>query len=170
MKTLPGHRRRAGFTIIEVVLAMFILVLGSTAIIAFLTYGASTARHAQLRTQASTAMDAVIADLDHELFPYENGALGEPVEIEGRAVPGAPGVVYSARAFQNPRDPREYRVDVGISWESGGIERHKEFQVLKLRELSFGERLRREFVEREPTEPPKMSTTNTPDDRVEPEK
>jgi len=170
MKPLHRPPRRAGFTIIEVVLAMFILVLGSTAIIAFLTYGASTTRHAQLRTQAATAMDAVIADLDHELFPYENGALGEPVEIEGREVPGAPGVVYSARAFQNPRDPREYRVDVGISWESGGMQRHKEFQLLRLRELSFGERLRREFVEKEPTAPPKTSTTNTPEEREGTEK
>ena len=67
--------RRAGFTLIEVMLAMGILVLGATAIIAFLTYGASTARHAQLRTQAATAMDAVMADLRHELFPYENGEL-----------------------------------------------------------------------------------------------
>ncbi len=154
--TLPDPTRRAGFTLIEVVLAMGILVIGATAIIAFLTYGASTARHAQLRTQAATAMDAVIADLRHEIFPYENGELGGPVEIEERAVPGARGVVYSAEAFMNPENEREFRVDVHMTWQSAGVRRSKKFQVLQMRELPFGERLRREFVEK-PTERP----TNT---------
>ena len=152
--------RRAGFTLIEVVLAMGILVLGATAIIAFLTYGASTARHAQLRTQAATAMDAVMADLRHELFPYENGELGEPVEIEDREVPGARGVVYRAKAFQSPENEREYRVDVSMTWQSAGVRRSKKFQVLQMRELPFGERLRREFIEK-PVEKPAETPTNT---------
>jgi len=162
VSTLPRTTtRRAGFTLIEVVLAMGILLLGATAIIAFLTYGASTARHAQLRTQAATAMDSVMADLRHELFPYENGELGEPVEIEDREVPGARGVVYGARAFPNPENLREYRVDVNMTWQSAGVRRSKKFQVLQMRELPFGERLRREFFE-EPIENPVEKPADTP--------
>jgi hypothetical protein len=140
--------RRGGFTIIEVVLAMGILVLGATAIISFLTYGASTARHAQLRTQAASAVETVLHDLSHQLFPYEDGQLGDPTEIKDREVPGVSGVVYSARAFPNPDTPREYRVDVRMTWQSAGIRRFKKFQTLQLRELPFGERLRREFIEK----------------------
>lgn len=154
---------RAGFTIIEVVLAMGILVMGATAIIAFLTYGASTARHAQLRTQAATAVEAVIADLEHELFPLEKGELSDPVEIENRVVPGAKGVVYSAEAFVNPENLREYRVDVSMTWQSAGVRRHKSFQVLQMRELPFGERLRREFIEGSIDEPTEEQTDTSRD-------
>ncbi len=143
----PTTQRRAGFTIIEVVLAMGILVFGATAIIGFLTFGAATTRQAQLRTTAASSLEAVLADIDHNLFPYEDGVLGEPVELDNRSVPGAPGVVYSASAVVNPERELEYRVDVELSWQSAGVRRSKQLQLLRLRELDFGERLRREFVE-----------------------
>jgi len=141
--------RRGGFTLVEVVLAMGILLLGSAAIIGFLTYGSATARHAQLRTQAATALEAVAADLDRNLFPYEEGVLGEPIEIEERPVPGVPGVVYSATAVSNPDLPREYRVDVEVTWQSAGVQRSKSWSMLKIQEVPFGEVLRREFIETE---------------------
>lgn len=147
-RALPSRRaERAGFTLIEVVLAMGILVFGATAILGFLTYGAATTRQAQLRSAAASALEAVVADVDRHLFPFEDGELGEPVVLENREVPGAPGVIYSARAFQNPERENEYRVDVELSWKSAGVRRAKEVQLLRLRELEFGERLRREFVE-----------------------
>jgi len=139
---------RGGFTIVEVLLAMGILLLGSVAIIAFLTFGGATARHAQLRTQAAAAVEAVVADIDRHLFPYTDGALGDPVELSGRKVPGSPGVLYSARAFPNPELEGEYRVEIEMSWESGGMKRSKSWSMIRLKELPFGERLRREFIEK----------------------
>jgi len=140
-------RPRRGFTLIEVVLAMGILAMGSAAVLGMLTFGAALTRTAQLRAAAAQAVDAVNADLEQVLFPYANGAVGEPVEIVERPVPGAPEVVYTARAAQNPRDEREYRVDVELSWKSAGVKRSKRYSILRLREISFGERLRRELVE-----------------------
>lgn len=144
----PRTSRRSGFTIVEVVLAMGILLIGATAIIAFLTFGSATARHAQLRTQAAAAIEAVEADIDHHLFPLEDGVLGEPVELTDRPVPGVPGVLYTARATPNPELEREYRVDVSMTWESGGMKRSKDWTMIRIRELTFGERLRREFIEK----------------------
>ncbi len=139
---------RAGFTIVEVLLAMFILLMGSVAIIAFLTFGGATARHAQLRTQAASAVAAVVSDIDRTIFPYADGELGEPVDIQGRPVPGTRGVVYNAKAFQNPRLDSEYRIDIEMTWESAGMKRSKSWSMLRIKELSFGERLRREFIEK----------------------
>lgn len=139
---------RSGFTIIEVVLAMGILVFGATAILGFLTFGAATVRQAQLRTTAASALEAVTADIDRHLFPFENGIVGLPKSLENRNVPGAPGVIYSASAVGNPDRADEYRVDVELSWKAAGVRRSKKIQLLRLREISFGERLRREFVER----------------------
>jgi type II secretory pathway component PulJ len=139
--------RRAGFTLVEIVLAMGILVLGASAILGMLTFGAALTRTAQLRATAAAAVAAVEADLDQVLFPYEGGEVGEPIPITDRAVPGAEDLVYSAQARPNPEHEREYRVDVTIAWKSGGVRRTKSYTTLKLRQIGFGERLRREFVE-----------------------
>jgi prepilin-type N-terminal cleavage/methylation domain-containing protein len=141
--------KRAGFTLVEVLLAMGILLVGSVGIISFLTFGGATARHAQLRTQAASAVEAVEADIERHLFPFENGELGDPIEFEKRPVPGVSGVVYSAKAFQNPDLLREYRIDISMSWQSAGVKRGKAWSILRIKEVPFGERLRREFIERE---------------------
>jgi len=143
-----------GFTIVEVVLAMGILLIGAAAILSMLTFGASLTRAAQLRTAAATAVEAVRADLEANMFPYdptldgEEGEIGPPQTFVDRAVPGLSQVVYSATPIQNPDLPREYRVDVDITWTTGGVERNKQITWIMLREISFGERLRRRFVEK----------------------
>jgi type II secretory pathway pseudopilin PulG len=145
---------RSGFTIVEVVLAMGILLVGAAAILSMLTFGASLTRAAQLRTAAASAVEAVRADIETVLFPYdpaldgEEGEVGPPITITDRPVPGVEHVVYSAVATQNPELPREYRVDVDFRWTSGGVQRKKRITWILLREISFGERIRRRFVEK----------------------
>ena len=62
-------------------------------------------------------------------------------------------MVYSATATPNPDGPRdgdaplEYRVDVDVSWEASGVRRARRYETILLREIPFGERLRRRFVE-----------------------
>ena len=151
------NREKGGFTIIEVVLAMFILLIGMTTIIGLLSFGAALSRTADLRSQAANAIEAVLADLEESLFPLVivDGVeiAGEPEDIEKRQVPGFPQLVYSATAVPNPSQtdlalgPVEYRVDVEISWSTKGATRFRRFTTLLLREVPFGERLRRKFVE-----------------------
>ena len=140
--------QRSGFTILEVVLAMGILVIGMTVIISLLTFGAAMTRTASLRTAAASASEAVMADLAETLFPLdETGFVGEPNKIEARQLAGAPQVVYSATSMRKPDNHREYRVDVEMSWETSGQKRSKKFTTILLREVPFGERMRREFIE-----------------------
>ena len=153
-------RSRAGFTIIEVIVALGILLFGMTAVIGMLTFGAALSRTALLRTSASASAQAVVADLEETLFPLLEpdaaNALGSaaasdagpPVEVEDRALPGMPDVTYSAVATPNPERPLEYRVDVEMSWTSAGVRRAMSFSTILVREVPFGERLRRRFVER----------------------
>lgn len=146
------HPRRppyGGFTILEVVLAMGILAIGTTVVLSLLTFGAVLSKSAALATASAAAIDAVVADLEESLFPIEeDGSVGEPRAIVDRPVSGAPGVVYSASAEPNPDRPLEYRVDVELAWRSAGVRRAHSFQTLLLREVPFGERMRRRFVER----------------------
>ena len=139
---------KAGFTILEVVLAMGILVIGMTVLLSLFTFGAALGRTAELRTSAATAVEAVMADLSESFFPLEeDGSVGEPVAVVERAVRAAPGVVYSATSMPNPERPDEYRVDVEMWWRNAGVRRAKKFTTILLREVPFGERMRREFVE-----------------------
>ena len=160
---------RGGFTIVEVVLAMFILLMGMTTIIGLLSFGAATARTAQLRAAAANALPAVMADLEENLFPlvlvdgFE--VAGEPRVIENRPVPGHENLAYSVTAVPDPAQaemprPELYRVDVEISWNSEGAKQSRKFSTLLLREVPFGERLRLKFVEGYEAEPPAESTAD----------
>ncbi len=146
------QRARAGFTLIEVVLAMFVLLIGMTSILGLLSFGAALARTAALRGGAANAIEAVVTDLEETLFPLEldeqgDEVVGEPRDVSKRELPGYPGLLYSTRSTPNPENALEYRVEVEIEWAVGGSTRTKRFTTLLLREVPFGERLRARLVE-----------------------
>ncbi len=146
MNTQITQKKSGGFTILEVVLAMGILVVGMTSLLSLFTFGAALARSAEMRSKSAAAIEAVVADLEETLFPIEeNGEVGEPEAIAERAIPGIEGAVYSATPTVNPDDANEYKVDVEVSWTSKGVRRARTFTVLLLREVPFDERLRRRF-------------------------
>jgi hypothetical protein len=122
---------------------MGILLFGMTAILGLLTYGTALSRTAQLRTSASSAAQAVIADLEETFFPEVDGEAGEPRPVVDRAVGGVEGLVYSAKGVPNPARPAEYKIQVDMTWSSQGLRREKRFDTILLREVPFGERLRR---------------------------
>ena len=146
------RRRRAGFTLIEVVLAMLVLLIGMTAILGLLSFGAALSRTSSLRSGASGAIDAVVADLEESLFPLVLDELGdevagEPRDLVDQEIPGYPGLLYSTKATPNPENPLEYKVEVEMKWAVGGTTRTKKFTTLLLREVPFGERLRARIIE-----------------------
>ena len=151
---------RAGFTLIEVVLAMFVLLIGMTSILGLLSFGAALSRTASLRGGAANSIEAVVADLEESLFPLQveqdgDEVAGEPEDVTDRALPGYPGLTYSTHSTQNPENALEYRVDVEVRWAVGGTTRSKKFTTLLLREVPFGERLRARIVEgRKPEKAP----------------
>jgi len=150
VRRAPNRRRAArdGFTLIEVLLALAILLFGMSAVLGLFTFGAALSRSAHLRTVGSSATQAVLADLEETLFPLDaEGEAGEPLPIQDRSVPGSPELVYSARATPNPERPLEYKVELRMRWSSAGVEREKVFTTILLRQIPFGERLRRRFVE-----------------------
>jgi hypothetical protein len=149
---------RAGFTIVEVVVAMGLFLLGMSSILGLLAFGAALTRTAALKNDGSAAVEAIAAELEASLFPLvkePDGSteVGEPREIVDRPLTGHPGVVYSATAKPLSSassvggSPLEYRVDVEISWQTGGQKKTRSFSTLLLREVPFGERLRKQFVE-----------------------
>ena len=161
-----SSNRSRGFTLIEILFALAILLMGVTSILGLLTFGATMTRAAALRGHAAAAVEAVYADLEERMFPsvVEDGEakVGEPLAIKDRPIPGFEGLLYSARATPDPKEEKElghanqYKVDVEIAWTTGGTKHTRTFTTLLLREIPFGERLRREFIEHaEPSADPK---------------
>jgi prepilin-type N-terminal cleavage/methylation domain-containing protein len=161
MKLLPRNRPRhaadanAGFTMIEVMMAMFILLLGMTSLLGMLTFGAALSRSASLRTASAGSVEKIVADLEERLFPLQlvggHEQAGEPVTIKDRKVPGARGLIYDAVATVNPDDrndpPLEYLVEINMRWSVSGTARGSSFSTIMLREVPFGARMRQIFVE-----------------------
>ena len=150
---------RGGFTIIEVVVAMGLFLLGMSCVLGLLSFGAALTRTASLRNESASAIEALVADLEEHLFPLvqegDRVTVGPPVDIVDRPVPGRPDVTYSARATPDPTQKDypggalEYRVDVTMAWKSAGESQQKMFTTLCVREIPFSERLRRQFVEKQ---------------------
>jgi hypothetical protein len=157
VKRSHANSARGGFTIVEVVIAMGLFLLGMSCVLGLLSFGAALTRTASLRNESASAIEAVIADLEEHIFPLveEGGSVsvGPPVDIADRPVPGRPEITYSARATPDPAQKDypggalEYRIDVTMGWKSAGEKKQKTFTTLCVREIPFSERLRRQFVE-----------------------
>ncbi len=147
---------QAGFTLIEVMLAMFVLLLGMSSLLGLLTFGAALSRGAALRSASAGSVEKIVADLEESLFPLVlvDGleVAGEPERIQDRPVPGHPGLFYDALATPLPDDrhspPLEYVVEIKMHWDLSGTRRSSDFKILMLREVPFGARMRQLLVER----------------------
>jgi hypothetical protein len=143
---------------------MGVLMIGMSAILGMLSFGAALARTSALRSGASRAIDALVTDLEETLFPLvldEHGdeVAGEPRDVVRREIPGHPGLLYSTRSTPNPANPLEYKVEVEIQWDVSGTTRSKTFTTLLLREVPFGERMRLRVVQ---GRRPESATTAAP--------
>ena len=159
--------RRAAFTIIEVLVAMAILLIGMTSILGLLSFGAAMTRNAMLKSAGSTAIDALTADLEESAFPLTRDektgewVVGEPIAIVDRPLPDHPGITYSARAVGDTSDkstrggPLRWKFEIEMRWTTAGQARSRKFTTLLLRQVPFGERLRRELIQGDP--PPSSS-------------
>ena len=145
--------RRAGFTLLEVILAAALLAAGMSMILGVFNFGSALTRTAELRAMSAGTVEALVHDLEETLFELrDDGTVGEPIAIVDRPVPGRPGVLYSVEATGNPdllgADglPREYIVQVSVRWQSAGVQRGETWTTIMLREVPFGARMRRRFV------------------------
>jgi Prokaryotic N-terminal methylation motif len=138
---------RRGFTLLEVVLAMGILLLGLSVVLGLLSFGAALARTSAMRTTSAQAVEAVMADLEETLFELEkSGEAAAPVAIVERALPGDAQIVYTATPTLLPLQPdavvEEYHVVVELGWLASGVRKSARFETVFPRQVPFGERQR----------------------------
>lgn len=122
------RRRDAGFTLLEVMAALSIFLVGIVSVLALLSTG--TRLH-----QDSRAM-AIAADAAEEILLRATSELSELASAEGAAlpelataqpVPGRPGLSYQWRVITAPEGGL-YRLLVEVSWQQGGKRRTQQLE------------------------------------------
>ncbi len=147
----PIRRARAprggagGFTLIEMIVAMGILVIGVSSILGLLSFGAALQRTAEARNEASLAAAQMVASLrdDPALFPMQpDGSVGAPAALVlERPVPGHSRLVARIELRENPLLAGEYIATVEIGWKERGKRRLETFRTILQREVPFAHRL-----------------------------
>ncbi len=127
--------RRAGFTLLEVVVALAILTLGISAAIALFTAATAAHKRAIDRTHAAMIAEHVFADIESAL---ERGA--DPLQIQ-EAPPlddvrrNWPGYQVKIQFYtlDGPTAEDEILLEIRIYWNYRGESREEKFQQLVTR-------------------------------------
>ncbi len=141
---------KAGFTLIEVVLAVGILALGMTSVLGLFTFGAALTQAAALRTESAGMIESITQDLEIKLFPPgENGIPSEPKDLLDQQVPGIERARYNVVSVPvedgpvaEDGGPLEYEVRIQVFFETRGVRRSRTYETRLLRQRSFAERMR----------------------------
>jgi prepilin-type N-terminal cleavage/methylation domain-containing protein len=132
---MSSSTRRAGFSLIEVVVALAILSLGMTSAIALFAAATAAHRTAIHRSQAADLAEWALADIESALL------LGaDPAELVGAPPTEAilrdwPGYRVEVRIqpAAGPAGEDEALVEIGIVWANRGRDQRLEFQQLVAR-------------------------------------
>lgn len=134
--------RRAGMTLIEVLLAIAILITGLVAVFAMLLTSADAQRRAKIEVEAAAVASSVLADLRGEFF---NGheVRSDPADTYLDS-PDMPGYQYNRLIV--PMDPprrnapagaanREYSVRLKVRWMQQGENKFLAVETIMFRNL-----------------------------------
>jgi len=141
---MNGKSVPLGFTLVEVMVAMGILVVGMSTVLGLLSFALSLHRTSAERAESALALEAVVGELRANAFAIQkNGEAGEPQEIRQQLVPSHDGLLYSARFRENPKLSGEYLVELDISWKEKGRLRSQSYRTILSQEIPFEERMKR---------------------------
>lgn len=132
--TMPSRARpdAAGFSLIEVLIAMLVLSVGAGSLLALFAAGASTHRRAVDRTNAALIAESVMSELRSS---YQHGMDAEAVVATVKArLPEEQGSYrYDVLLFHPEGDEwaeTELYARVTVRWRTGGSDRAESFHAV----------------------------------------
>ena len=98
-------RETAGFTLVELLVAFSLLLVGMTGIIALFAAGLRLERQGTLEYEGAVLLDELRPRVRQALLEQLKAGDAESLGIERTAVPSQPGLFYQADAVRMPDDP-----------------------------------------------------------------
>ncbi|MEZ5962745.1 MAG: hypothetical protein R3F56_02750 [Planctomycetota bacterium] len=143
----------AGFTIVELLVAMGILLFGTVSLLGVLGVGVSTHRSAEQHNQAVQLAQRVLQRLEEDVVPKAllaaaaEGPEAEfklaPVDSTPQDVAFVPGLRYRVEFVQDPERPTVALATVRVLWLEQGEAQAVEFQRILVSHVPFSQRIAR---------------------------
>jgi len=143
----------AGFTIVELLVAMAILLFGTVSLLGVLGVGVSTHRSAEQHNQAVQLAQRVLQRLEEDVLPkamLAAAAEGDGAEFKLAAVDstpadvaGVPGMRYRVEFVQDPAHPTVALATVRVLWLEQGEAEAVDFQRILVSQVPFPQRIAR---------------------------
>jgi len=146
---MTDARRRApaaaGFTLVEMLAALAILLFGVTALLGALSTSIAQRRSSDARHEFSALCDLAVQRVQHEAIRSATGS-GLPFDLDfvplvDQPVPGFPGMTWSATATADPGRPDLWLVHVEARWLDAGEEVVADFFRVVPRQLPLRDRV-----------------------------
>lgn len=109
-------KRQAGFTLVEILVAFALLLVGMTGIISMFSAGLRLERAGTRAFDGALLLDEITPAVREEIRARAAGASGEEIVIGRTPVPDRPGLSYdaAARPIEDSLDGRGYLVRVRV--------------------------------------------------------
>ncbi|MEO6594463.1 MAG: type II secretion system protein [Planctomycetota bacterium] len=146
--------RSAGFTLVEMLAALGILLFGITALIGALTASIAQRRTTDARLETTALCEYAMCRLQQEAIRPRDGSTSdldlELTPLQDQTAPGFPGMRWSAKMIVDDNRPDIWLVRLEIRWMEEGDDVTEEFLRVLPRQLPLRVRVQR-FVEQDPT-------------------
>lgn len=118
-----GLRDNSGFTLVELLVAFSIMLVGMTGIIAMLSAGLAMERRSTLVIEANLALEELLPRVRAELALQTNEGGGASLAIARTQVPGRNDLEYAVEAepMPNSSDGTEYLMKLTV-WATGAVD------------------------------------------------
>lgn len=137
--------RQHGFTLTEMLVALGILLVGTTSLLAVLGGGVSLRRSTEARREASYLAEQAVLRVRQALQRQPGGSALDVglAPLEGQQVEGFPGMTWSAASAEDPDRPDVLLVTIVVQWLEDGETIEQEFLRILPRSEPLGARIAR---------------------------
>lgn len=144
-QTIQGS---AGFTLVEMMVALGVLLFGVTSLIGAMIIGVDTRRSAEQQHRAVQIVGAIVHELQQGILATppaqeEDAARPALADVEWTTVPGHPGLKVRIRFVTDPAIPELVLARISVLWQEQGETQSEVFERILKRQEPYPRRVSR---------------------------